>query len=175
MLQMMLSSPAESEEDMERLTTEQIADIKEYFSRSKEVKTSSLAMKLSHDGLKLIDTIEAQQQEIEQLKEVNRQLMWENISDNMSENITAEQAEQIKALTADKDEQAGRIMQMEEALRQTKTVINDLMACNEISNIADVRGEEAIKAIEALLSPICNTTKLPCAECNPCCEHRAKS
>ena len=151
MLQMMLSSPAESEEDMERLTTEQIADIKEYFSRSKEVKTSSLAMKLSHDGLKLIDTIEAQQQEIEQLKEVNRQLMWENISDNMSENITAEQAEQIKALTADKDEQAGRIMQMEEALRQTKTVINDLMACNEISKIADVRGEEAIRAIDALL------------------------
>ena len=57
----------------------------------------------------------------------------------------------IKALTADKDEQAGRIMQMEEALRQTKTVINDLMACNEISKIADVRGEDAIKAIEALL------------------------
>ena len=138
---------------MERLTTEQIADIKEYFSRSKEVKTSSLAMKLSHDGLKLIDTIEAQQQEIEQLKEVNRQaqLMWENISDNMSENITAEQAEQIKALTADKDEQAGLIMQMEEALRQTKTAINNLMSCNEISKIADVRGEDAIKAIEALL------------------------
>lgn len=102
---------------MERLTTEQIADMKEYFSRSKEVKTSSLAMKLSHDGLKLIDTIEAQQQEIEQLKEVNRQLMWENISDNMSENITAEQAEQIKALTADKDEQAGRIMKLEDGLK----------------------------------------------------------
>ena len=49
---------------MERLTTEQIADMKEYFSRSKEVKTSSLLMKLSHDGLKLIDVIEAQQQEI---------------------------------------------------------------------------------------------------------------
>jgi len=49
---------------MERLTTEQIANMKEYFSRSKKVKTSSLAMKLSHDGLKLIDTIEAQQQEI---------------------------------------------------------------------------------------------------------------
>ena len=52
---------------MERLTPEQIADMKEYFSRSKEVKTSSLAMKLSHDGLKLIDTIESQQQEIESL------------------------------------------------------------------------------------------------------------
>ena len=105
------------------MTTEQIADMKEYFSRSKEVKTSSLAMKLSHDGLKLIDTIEAQQQEIEQLKEVNRQLMWENISDNMSENITAEQAEQIKALTADKDEQAGRIMQMEYLLKRTLPIL----------------------------------------------------
>ncbi|NLZ81821.1 MAG: hypothetical protein GX913_08515 [Clostridiales bacterium] len=52
---------------MERLTTEQIADMKEYFSRSKKVKTSSLVMKLSHDGLKLIDTIEAQQQEIDLL------------------------------------------------------------------------------------------------------------
>ena len=109
---------------MERLTTEQIADMKEYFSRSKEVKTSSLAMKLSHDGLKLIDTIEAQQQEIEQLKEVNRQLMWENISDNMSENITAEQAEQIKALTADKDEQAGRIMQYDAVLRQARQILS---------------------------------------------------
>ena len=59
--------------------------------------------------------------------------------------------EQIQSLAADKDEQAGRIMQMEEALRQTKTVINELMACNEISKIADVRGEDAIKAIEALL------------------------
>ena len=52
---------------MERLTTEQIANMKEYFSRSKKVKTSSLAMKLSHDGLKLIDVIEAQQQEIDLL------------------------------------------------------------------------------------------------------------
>ena len=111
---------------MERLTTEQIVDMKEYFSRSKEVKTSSLAMKLSHDGLKLIDTIEAQQQEIEQLKEVNRQLMWENISDNMSENITAEQAEQIKALTADKDEQARKTRQLEEGLRSTLKVLETL-------------------------------------------------
>jgi cell division protein FtsB len=70
----------ESEEGMERLTTEQIADIKEYFSRSKEVKTSSLAMKLSHDGLKLIDTIEALQQENEQLRaqvaELRDSLKW---------------------------------------------------------------------------------------------------
>lgn len=28
------------------------------------------------------------------------------------------------------------------------------------------------EAAEKALSPICNTTKLPCAECNPCCEHR---
>lgn len=66
-----------------------------------------------------------------------------------ADNINAEM--NLAHMTADKDEQAGRIMQMEEALRQTKTVINDLMACNEISKIADVRGEEAIKAIEALL------------------------
>ena len=31
------------------------------------------------------------------------------------------------------------------------------------------------EAAEKALSPICNTTKLQCAECNPCCEHRAKS
>jgi hypothetical protein len=28
------------------------------------------------------------------------------------------------------------------------------------------------EAAEKALSPICNTTKLPCAECNPVCEHR---
>jgi len=28
------------------------------------------------------------------------------------------------------------------------------------------------EAAEKALSPICNTTKLQCAECNPCCEHR---
>ena len=70
--------------------------------------------------------IQAQQQEIEQLKEVNRQLMWENISDNMSENITAEQAEQIKALTADKDEQARKTRQLEEGLRSTLKVLETL-------------------------------------------------
>jgi hypothetical protein len=31
------------------------------------------------------------------------------------------------------------------------------------------------EAAEKALSPICNTTKLPCAGCNPVCEHRAKS
>ena len=65
---------------MERLTTEQIADMKEYFSRSKKVKTSSLLMKLSHDGLKLIDTIEAQQQEINLLIMEITELMKNNAS-----------------------------------------------------------------------------------------------
>ena len=66
-----------------------------------------------------------------------------------ADNINAEM--NLAHMTADIDEQAGRIMQMEEALRQTKTVIHDLMACNEISKVADVRGEDAIKAIDALL------------------------
>jgi len=88
---------------MERLTTEQIADMKEYFSRSKEVKTSSLAMKLSHDGLKLIDTIEAQQQEIKLLNMEIAELR----ESNQALKDYAENAD------ADKDEQAGRIMQQE--------------------------------------------------------------
>jgi hypothetical protein len=37
-----------------------------------------------------------------------------------------------------------------------------------IERIAGLARESAEKA----LSPICNTTKLQCAECNPCCEHR---
>ena len=37
-----------------------------------------------------------------------------------------------------------------------------------IERIAGLTREAAEKA----LSPICNTTKLQCAECNPCCEHR---
>ena len=101
---------------MERLTTEQIADIKEYFSRSKEVKTSSLAMKLSHDGLKLIDTIEAQQQEI-------NLLIMEITELRESNQALKAYAENIEA---DKDEQARKTRQLEEGLRSTLKVLETL-------------------------------------------------
>lgn len=111
---------------------------------------------IAENMLLQIQPIEAQQQEIDNLK---RQLSCERQTVNMlksfglhySEFPKIEADELIDKLTADKDEQAGRIMRMEDALRQTKTAINDLMACNEISKIADVRGEEAIRAIDALL------------------------
>lgn len=51
-----------------RLSDKQIADIKEYFTRSSKIKISSIIHKLSTDGLNLIDTIEALQRENEQLK-----------------------------------------------------------------------------------------------------------
>lgn len=115
---------------MERLTTEQIADMKEYFSRSKEVKTSSLAMKLSHDGLKLIDTIEAQQQEIDLLIMEITELR----ESNQALKDYAENAD------ADKDEQAGRLMKMDYLLRRTLPIL-------EVTNDQ----QELIDAINALL------------------------
>jgi hypothetical protein len=51
-----------------RLTDEKIADVKEYLSRSMKVTASSLIPQLSKYGIDLIDTIEALQQENEQLQ-----------------------------------------------------------------------------------------------------------
>lgn len=51
-----------------RLTDEKIADVKEYLARSMKVTASSLIPQLSKYGLDLIDTIEALQQENEQLR-----------------------------------------------------------------------------------------------------------
>jgi len=59
-----------------RLTDEKIADVKEYLNRSIKVTVSSLIPQLSKYGIDLIDTIEALQQENEQLQaQVAR--MWE--------------------------------------------------------------------------------------------------
>lgn len=206
-------SRAESEEGMERLNKHDISEIKKVFNSYNDETLSALAVTLSKLGLDCIDTIqaqqqeiqqhikwneahtkarveqgelikdlkkqlqqydadrimeqqncgelckeaielqqqiEAQQQEIEQLKEVNRQLMWENISDNMSENITAEQAEQIKALTADKDEQAGRIMRLDNGLKKLRSSLQWLK--ETIPNL-DYKAwaEDNIGKIDALL------------------------
>jgi hypothetical protein len=54
-----------------RLNNEQIADIKEYLTRSSRVNISSAIMNISTIGLNLIDIIEALQQENEQLKDEN--------------------------------------------------------------------------------------------------------
>ena len=51
-----------------RLSDEKIADIKEYLNRSIKVTASSLIPQLSKYGIDLIDTIEALQQENEQLQ-----------------------------------------------------------------------------------------------------------
>jgi hypothetical protein len=45
-----------------------------------------------------------------------------------------------------------------------------LAATNYCSNCG--RKMHGGEAAEKALSPICNTTKLPCAGCNPVCEHR---
>jgi chromosome segregation ATPase len=50
------------------LTDEKITDIKEYLNRSIKVTASSLIPQLSKYGIDLIDTIEALQQENEQLQ-----------------------------------------------------------------------------------------------------------
>ena len=62
-----------------------------------------------------------------------------------------QQEMRIEHLLEHGNEQAGRLIKSDTVLRQAKTAINDLMSCNEISKIADVRGEDAIKAIDALL------------------------
>lgn len=134
---MQLSSRAESEEVMYNQNERKIiADLNAKLYR-KERKIYWLNKR-----------VEAQQQDIEQLKEVNRQLMWENISDNMSENITAEQAEQIKALIADKDAQAEKLKLMETVLKCARTALESVRRMNpeEFCFVFEVRC-----AIDALL------------------------
>ena len=82
-----------------RLTDEKIADVKEYLARSMKVTASSLIPQLSKYGLDLIDTIEALQQEIEQLADETIKLMRENAQNSMrAESLTAEKDELIKVL-----------------------------------------------------------------------------
>ena len=94
------------------------------------------------------EQIEAQQQEIDLLKAEITEL--EAALEDRSKSCIIFDKENTK-LNADKDEQAGRLMRYDTVLKQAKTAINNLMSCNEISKIADVRGEDAIKAIDALL------------------------
>lgn len=51
----------------------------------------------------------------------------------------------------------------------TKSIIKNI----EISDPAEA--EKLVKALEEAAEkviPTCNVTKLPCAGCNPCCEHK---
>lgn len=52
-----------------RLSNKQIADIREYFTRCQKGNISSLVSKLSTDGLRLIETIEALQKELYQISQ----------------------------------------------------------------------------------------------------------
>ena len=94
-----------------------------------------------------------------------------------ADNINAEM--NLAHMTADKDERAGC-----EVCNKGLPCEN---GCDGFCDICDI--PEVWKTIHKTgqynycpicgkklgTAPICNTTKLPCAGCNPVCEHRAKS
>lgn len=114
---------------MERLSQKTIELTANLIKQMKNVVGSSVSLEV---GEQLIETIEAQQQEIEQ------HIKWNEAHTK----ARVEQAELIDKLVRDKDEQAGRIMRLEEVLRQTKRAINK-------HNAFDIA--YAISAIDALL------------------------
>ena len=83
-----------------RLSGEQIADLKEYFTRSIKGNISSLVHKLSTDGINLLDIIEALQQENERLKDTNEQLRNDNINAEMNLSHITTEYEQLQAQVA---------------------------------------------------------------------------
>lgn len=112
------------------------------------------------------EQIQAQQQEIENLKYTLIGVMhsvdkwFDDVDESVDEVNRAAQAREIalqaiEHLTADKDEQAGRIMQYDAVLKQARKA---LKTCEEIASseknqlfwTADV-AQKSIKAIDALL------------------------
>jgi len=172
-----------------RLSDEQIKKLQENFEDN--IKDFGENNVVVSSGLikNFLDTIEALQQEIERLNKV---------LDDWKYNAKCD-ADHIAGLLADKDEQAGRIMQYDAVLKQARKA---LKTCEEIASseknqlfwTADV-AHKAVKTIDALLGggedtgkhdhmtkmgeiaygSTCNTTKLPCAECTPVCEHRRRN
>ena len=99
-----------------RLTDEKITDIKEYLNRSIKVTASSLIPQLSKYGLDLIDTIEALQQENEQLQAQLDEWKYE-AKCHMDEVVARDK--EIEKLRA-------QVARMREALKQAGKAIYDL-------------------------------------------------
>ena len=98
---------------VERLSAEVLDHIKKWYAKCEEADC------MPENGLtigRLLDTIEAQQQEIDRLKAT---------LDDWKYNTKCD-ADHIAALTADKDEQARKIRQLEEGLRSTLKVLETL-------------------------------------------------
>ena len=130
------------------------------------------------------EQIQAQQQEIDRLKATLADWKYNTKCD----------ADHIAALAADKDEQARKTRQLEEGLRSTLKVLETLnyrgglgldihkWLRDEIQTLNTLLGSEedeknsgywyCPKCKEELDGDFCNTTKLPCCGCCPCCEHR---
>jgi predicted RNase H-like nuclease (RuvC/YqgF family) len=98
------------------LTDEKIADVKEYLARSMKVTASSLIPQLSKYGLDLIDTIEALQQENEQLRAKLEEWKYE-VKCHMDEVVARDK--EIEKLRA-------QVARMREALKQAGKAIYDL-------------------------------------------------
>ena len=115
------------------------------------------------------EQIQAQQQEIDRLKATLDDWKYQVECD----------ADHIWAFISDKDEQARKTRQLEEGLRSTLKVLETLnyrgglgldihkWLRDEIQTINTLLGSK-----EELDGDFCNTTKLPCCGCCPCCEHR---
>jgi len=98
---------------MEKLYPKSIELTKNLIKQMKNVDGASVSLEV---GEQLIDTIEAQQQEIERLK---------NALDDWKYQAKCD-ADHIWGLISDKDEQAGKIMRLMEALEEATEEIENI-------------------------------------------------
>ena len=122
---------------VERLSAEVLDHIKKWYAKCEEADC------MPENGLtigRLLDTIEAQQQEIDRLKAT---------LDDWKYNTKCD-ADHIAALTADKDEQAGTIMRLANGLKKLRSSLQWL---KETIHDLDYKAwaEDNIGKIDALL------------------------
>ena len=152
-----------------RLTDEKITDVKEYLNRSIKVTVSSLIPQLSKYGIDLIDTIEALQQENEQLKEqintakigwdtyktYSEQLEQQTAESNKIIETQRQEIEKLKATLADwkynakcdADHIAALTADKDEQTEQMKYLLRRTLPILEVTNDQ----QELIDAINALI------------------------
>ena len=135
---------------------------------------------------------------IEKLRKNNRMSGWTHIDRLIDEAAEAIEALQVEneQLKADCDRMLGKMQELtmkynyfkerlqispygddkidelDEALENYKFQYEQLKQENKQlrARVAQYREAEAAEKV----LPTCNVTKLPCAGCNPCCEHREK-
>lgn len=129
---------------MDRLTIEEVQQIKDDWNDPYMGKPNNFWENRINS---LFDTIEAQEQEIDRLKHhIDNHIKWNEAHTK----ARVEQGELIDKLTADKDEQAGRIMELDSGLERLRLSLQWLYEINT-NRWYKEWAKEKIAEIDALL------------------------